>query len=125
MENSAGGNGPQIQLFDAMRLGGLDFDGEARELIGAPFFDNSRQPRGGGFFNFLEVETAGLRAKSKFLVDVGGVRGIVFLQVCEEHSAVAAVEGVQPSRELKGGGRVRELCLGGAEECGGEEYGEK
>src|SRR6266850_1858224 len=35
-------NGPQFQLLDAMRFGGLDFDGEASKLVRGPLFDNAR-----------------------------------------------------------------------------------
>ena len=104
-------NGAKAELFDGVRLGGIDVNHDSRELFGSAFLQNCRTFRGGTFIGFPEIEAPRFSTKTHFAVDVRGARGKVFLEKRQKGRFVAAIESGEPAGKLMGCGRIGKLHL--------------
>ncbi len=115
-------NRSSLELQDSVRVGGLNVDRDSSELIGVALFHDRRESRGRGGIRFHEVEAARAIPERHFLVDVGFPRGKIQIEELRECGAIAAIEGIEPRRELMRGRCIRQLG-GGVGWVGREQRG--
>ena len=118
-EFGGSGDGVQIELLDLVRFGGVNFDFEARKLVGIALLHNGGEMEVVRLFHFLEFKSAGHGAESHHAVNFLRVVGIIFLEECEEYGAVATVEGIEPGAELPSGWGARGFGLCGRSDSEG------
>ncbi len=119
-------NGADSQRGNGVRLGGIDLEGQAGELVGVAFLhEGDELCRRGGVLNLAQIEAAGAVAEVHVLVDILCAGWEVLLEEGEKSVAVAVIEGVEPSGALMGGRSVGQRGLGQATGAEGENEQEK